>query len=164
MPDAHDALRLREGQRAQNDGVHDGEDRRIDADAKPEDDDRGEREAWALDQPSRAVVKITNQGLNHGHPSSIAIRFFGLLDASERDERTTPRFVCGHAEAHVVVDVELQMALELVGELAIGSRRSHEAYQSDQRCADASHGSLTRGTGAPVGAMLTARRQPESAP
>ena len=47
VPEAHDAIGIRERQRPQHHGVDDGEDRGVDADAEAENDDAGEREARA---------------------------------------------------------------------------------------------------------------------
>ena len=54
------------------------------------------------------------------------MRLLGRLDAAKRDQRLPSRLGRRHAGAQVVVDVQLQVAGELVGELALGMGTAKE--------------------------------------
>ena len=56
---------------------------------------------------------------SHGRPRAIAIAFLGLFDAAEADEGQPARLLGRHPGADVVVDVQLQVALELVRKVAV---------------------------------------------
>src|SRR5215510_15299880 len=58
-------LRLFIRQRAQQRGVDDAEDCRVRADAERESDDRNPREAGFLQQQSRAIAQVLQQGLHN---------------------------------------------------------------------------------------------------
>jgi hypothetical protein len=65
------------------------------------------------------VPQIAAERVERRQAASIANAFFDRLDAAQLQQRLPSRFVGGHAEPYVVVDVELQVSGELVGEVTV---------------------------------------------
>ena len=82
-----------------------------------------------LTQRAHAVAHVADQRLERRQAAAIAIRLLGRLDAAERDHRAPPRLGRRHAGAEVVVDVQLQVALDLGRELALGPSIGEHAEQ-----------------------------------
>ena len=112
-PDQHEAVGVREGQRAQQHRIHHAEDRRVDANAKAERQDGGHRERWTFPKDAHGKTEVLSQVVEDRYAAAIAVLFFDLLEPAEADERIAPRGLRRHTGAEIVVDVQLQMTLEL---------------------------------------------------
>ena len=53
----------------------------------------------------------------------------GLFDAAQRDQCLTPRFVRRHPRAHVIGDVQFEVTLELLIQLALGLASSKHPHR-----------------------------------
>ena len=130
MPDAHDAIGIGKRQRPQHHGIHDRKDRRVHADAQAKNQHAGEGEAGALHQRAGAIPHIADERFEYRNAAAIAVLLLGLLDASKSNERAATRFLWRHPRLEVVVDVQLQVAFELRGQIALGSVRGKHTKES----------------------------------
>ena len=89
-----------------------------------------------------AVAQIARERLEHREAAAIAIRLLRALETPQRDHRAAAGFVRGHPGAQVVVDVQLQMAVELRGELVLGAPPGERAGQSVDPGSDGFHRSV----------------------
>ena len=95
-------------------------------------------EPRAAAQRARAVAQVADQRLESraGRGDRDSASLVGSMPPSA-DQRPAPRLVGRHAGAQVVVDVELEVALELGGEVAFGPRPANtpppDAHQRTQR-------------------------------
>ena len=64
--DIHQLVRRRDRQRPEQQRVSDGEDRRVEADAKPERQHGNRGESRAEPQPAGGVTHVADEGLEHG--------------------------------------------------------------------------------------------------
>ena len=111
----------------------------VHGDAESQGDHCRGSETRIFDQHTHAETKIQQQHFQHGQPPTLAITFFGLLDAAEFDQRVAPRVFGIHSRAQVVCDVELEMALHLGGKLAVAAVLVEETTQSQQQRAQQPH-------------------------
>ncbi len=58
MPNLHDAGGVLEGQRAEENGVHDGKNRGVGANTQGEQEDGHDREAWVAKEDAKAELKV----------------------------------------------------------------------------------------------------------
>ena len=85
----------------------------IRADAEPQGQDRDHREPWVFPQRTRGVAKILRQSFEQREALAIPVVFSGRCDGAELEDRGSPGIIGAHAGAHIVCDVQLQVAFEL---------------------------------------------------
>jgi hypothetical protein len=121
-PDVDERVRLREGQRIQDPGLHHREhDRRT---------GHAQRERHRGDQgdgstpPHRApgIAEVLEEVLQHGQPAPVAVPLGQRDHAPELQHGIAMCGLGGHATADVLVRVQLKMALDLGGELGVASQ------------------------------------------
>ena len=97
------------------------------------DEDGGRRQARALRQLAQRQPDVLDGVLDERHRALIAIRLFHRFESSQGEARLAPGLVRREAAAQVVVDVQREMALDLVGELTLAGAVPEEAAQPRQR-------------------------------
>src|ERR1700676_795362 len=85
-----------------------------------------------LAQHARTEADILPQHLQHGQPPAFSNHFLRLLDAAQLHECLPPRFCGAHTRTQVVLNVHLEMALHLRGELALPPFSTKEFAQPQQ--------------------------------
>ena len=88
---------------------------------------------------AHSISRVANERVNRGQTAAIAVGFLDRLEAAELQERGAPRVFGRHPRAHVVVDVQLQMARQLVVEVAVAPAKQTD--DANQQRAQASHAS-----------------------
>src|SRR6516165_6612652 len=92
---------------------------------------------------AHAVPRVLRKGLEMGKATAISHRLLHAVDAAEFDERGAPCIVVRHPGAHVFVDLKLQVALELGGEIRIAMADADRSGGSDDpgaKAAERGHG------------------------
>ena len=112
------------------------------------------REARILHEHASADLQVEPEGLEAGQAAAIAMGFSGAGNTADPDERLAARLVRSHAGADVVVGVQIDVALQLVGEVPLAGAGPNEAGDSRPPRAQRSHGSV---------AFLSLRSAPGSA-
>ena len=141
-PDQHEAPRVGKRQRPEQDGVDDAEDGRVRADPETQREHGDEGEGRRPPQHARAVPHVLRDVLQHGDPAALAVLLAHAADAAEPNQRVTARIGRRHPGTDVVVDVHLQMARQLVPQVAIAPRRREESPEPEQPRAYAFHDSF----------------------
>ena len=118
-PDNREPAGLTIGQRAQENSVYETEDRGVGADAYRQRQHRHHREAGIFQEHPTSKSQVLEQGFKKGKPALGPIVFLSLFNAPQLHERLPPRFGSAHARAQIVLDVHLEMALHLCGELPL---------------------------------------------
>ena len=134
------ALRKRQG------GMDEQADDLEDDDANPDREGHRQaahnREARILHEHASADLQVENEGLEAGQAAAIAMGFPGAGNTADPDERLAARFVRCHAGADIVVRVQIDVALQLVGEVPLAGTGPNEAGDSRPPRAQRSHGSI----------------------
>ena len=91
--DAHEAVLLRVGQRAQQDGVDQSVDDGVGSDAERQREHGGEREARRLAHLAQRETNILQNTLGQGQRGAIAVGLAGLLCAAETDQGLATGFL-----------------------------------------------------------------------
>ena len=134
------ALRKRQG------GMDEQADDLVDDDANPDREGHRQaahnREARILHEHASADLQVENEGLEAGQAAAIAMGFPGAGHTADPDERLAARFVRCHAGADVVVRVQIDVALQLVGEVPLAGTGPNEAGDSRPPRAQRSHRSI----------------------
>ena len=92
-----------------------------------------------LHEHPAAEFQVGHEGLEAGQTAAIAMGFPGAGNAADPDERLAARFVRCHAGADVVVGVQIDVALQLVGEVPLAGAGPNEAGDSRPPRAQRSH-------------------------
>ena len=100
------------------------------------------REARILHEHAAADFQVEHEGREAGQAAAIAMGFPGAGHTADPDERLAARFVRCHAGADVGVGVQIDVALQLVGELPLAGAGPDEAGDSRPPRAQRSHGSF----------------------
>ena len=131
---AHEADGLAHGQGAQDQAVHEREDRGVGADAQGQRQDRDEGEGRAAAQDADAVREVLAEVLEKTRAPSVAALLLHLLDTPELDARAAAGLGLGEAGAHVVgrlaLDVVAQLGVELGLEAAAAEEPAEEAHHA----------------------------------
>ena len=135
----HQLLGIVVRQRAQQHGVDDAEHHRVGADANREREHGDRREPRRAAHQTRAAAQILEGHVEPRQARAIAIAFLRLFDPAEAPEGPPACLVARHPGADVVVDVQLQVAFELVRELALAPVTSEKTEQPHARGANLSH-------------------------
>ena len=83
--------------------------------------------------------QIEREGVEAGQAAAIAVGFLGAGDTAELGERLAARLVRCHAGADVVVGVQIDVALQFVGEVPLAGAGPNEAGDSRPPRAQRSH-------------------------
>jgi len=110
--DADQAVRFGEWERAQQDGVDDGEDDDVGADAESEDENGDGGEAGVAAEGAEGVAEVLEEDVEPGEAAGFALVFFCLLDSAETDEGAAAGLFGGYSVAYVFFDGEVDVALE----------------------------------------------------
>ena len=117
--DADQAVRFGEWERAQQDGVDDGEDNDVGADAESEDEDGDGGEAGVAAEGAEGVAEILKKDVEPGEAAGFALLLLCLLDAAEADEGAATGFFGRHAVADIFFDCEIDVTLEFGFEVGV---------------------------------------------
>jgi hypothetical protein len=101
-------------QRAEQDGVHDTEDRGVGPDAEGEGQDHCGREAPRRAQAPEAVPDVLEDVFEEAHAPRLAAFLLDPLEAAQAHEREPPRFVGRNPAAEVFLGLHLEVEAELV--------------------------------------------------
>ena len=115
----HQALRLADRQRLQQDAVDEREDRAVGADAKGEGGDGDERERGAAAKDAQAVAQVLGNLVEPARAARVAAVFLDLLHAAERQPRPPARLGFGRPRLDVVGDQPFEVIAELGVELPL---------------------------------------------
>ena len=119
-PDRDQLLGLLVGQRREQDGVDDTEDGAVDADAERQCGDARDGEGAVTAEAADGIAGVLDQRFERRQSSAIAMGFGDRGHAAEPGERAPAGLFRRHAGAKVVGDVQIDVALQLVGELLLG--------------------------------------------
>ena len=130
MPKVDERVGVRKRQRFEDPGLDHAEHHRGpgDADGERHQGDRGQPRGAT--QRARGVPDVVGEVLEGGQALLLAIPLLERLDAAKGQQRRTASGVGRQAPAYVVVGVELEVAFDLVGHLALaptGSEHSRHA-------------------------------------
>ncbi len=87
----------------------------------------------------RAIADIPEQRFEPRNAAAVAIALFRLLQAAELDERLATRFFGSHPAPEIVLDMHLDMALELLGQLAVLSPFVNQAAPPHEPATQSPH-------------------------
>ena len=123
------AIRKRQG------GMDEQADDLEDDDANPDREGHrhaaNDREARILHQHPAADFQVKSEGIEAGQAAAIAMGFPGSGHTADPRQRLAARFVRCHAGADVVVGVQIDVALQLVGELPLAGTGPNEAERAN---------------------------------
>jgi hypothetical protein len=130
---------LREGQRAQKEGVDDGEDDKIRTDAEREDEHRDESEGVVAAKGAHGEAEVLQEDVEPGKAASGALGFARLLDVTKAEEGRTAGFPRGEAAGDVLFDGEFQVKRQLGLEVGILLRLAEEGENTSEGLAERGH-------------------------
>jgi hypothetical protein len=107
------------GQRAEQDGIDDGEDGGVSANAESESQDGDGGEAGIFAERAEGETKILSSDLEKRESAAGAVGFLGGFDAAKFQEGLAAGFGGRQAGAEVVVDMELEVGFDFIGEVAV---------------------------------------------
>ncbi len=113
-------VRVRIGKRPEQHRVDYAEDGRIGADTDGKGKNGDGAEAGIPANPSKGIAKILADGIERRKPALITIAFFGGFDAAEPDPGAAIGLVRRHTAPHIFFGEQLDMGIELCGEIGLG--------------------------------------------
>jgi hypothetical protein len=119
FPDGNQSLGFGIGNRAEQDGIDDGENRRARADAEREGEHDNGAKTGRPAQRARRVAEILEKLFEPHEPSLAARALLDLLHATELPLRGVARFVRRHPIVHVIRRALLKMKPHLFGHVAV---------------------------------------------
>ena len=131
-------MRPLDRQGAEEERVHQAEDRRVRPDAEREREQGDGGEDGVGGEPPQAVARVLQQHVDRRQTALLAIALRRRCDSAELDERLTPRLLRLEPGAHAVLHVQLQVALELLGQLAVARAASEHSGQAHEEAPDRS--------------------------
>jgi hypothetical protein len=160
--DCDQLVGVRQIHRMQQDRVDDGEERGVHADAERQRDDDDAGEARRLAKLAQREFQILCQVLKKGDGAALANGLARLLHSTQMDQRPSARLLWRHADADVVVDVQLEMALQFRGNLGTHLRvrlgPAEQAAEPGRPCSESSHNVSYSDRNACMGSIEAARR------
>ena len=139
---------LREGQRPEQQRVHQAEDRGVGADADGEDQDGDEREAGVAAQRAEGVAQVVQERVHVRNSPGVAVEEARGLDAAQCQHGLAPRLFGAQTAPAMVFGGHLQMARQLLFEIAIEAVAADERGDFRRRGADAADQARQAGAGA----------------
>ena len=91
-----------------------------------------------------AMAEIAGERFEPRHAAPVAVRLLGRFDPAQREDRPPPRFLRGAAGPDEVVGVQLDVALELVGQLLIRAAPGKDPPEPRPQRAQLLHRSVLR--------------------
>ena len=88
---------------------------------------------------AQAVADILNQRFKRRDTPAVAVNLLGLLDATQLDQRLAAGFDGCHAGPQIVLDVQVEMAFQFVGQLAFPAAVIEQTREADEESAHVSH-------------------------
>ncbi len=137
--DRHDPARIGVRQWAQQHAIYNAEDCRGRADTKGKGKENDDGKAGIFSQHTKGEAQILKERFQKGQSAALAIKFFGLFDASEFDHRLATCFCGAHTGAQIVFDVHLEMAFHFVSEFALSPVFAKETSQTYEQRAQQLH-------------------------
>jgi hypothetical protein len=130
-------VRPRHGQRTQHDGVDNGEDRRIGADAQGEREDGDRGEGRRVAQGAGGVAQIAPQVLGGGFPADVAGVVFQRGETAHLGSGGARGLFTRQTGLHLLLDrrleVPAQLGIELAVPFAAAEQRTQAAGQTFHR-------------------------------
>ena len=136
--DGDEPVLLWEGQRAQKDGVDEGEDGGVGSDAEGERENGGDGEAGGFAELPEAEADVAADLFEHWDTSLGAITFFDLGDTAEAAQGCGAGLSWGHAVPAIVCDGELDVCTEFfveVGVETVATEERGDAAEDGSSCA-----------------------------
>ena len=130
VADLHEAVALGQRQGRVHEDRHHLEDDRPDADRECHRQPADDGQAGILHEHPAAEFQVEHEGLEAGQAAAIAMGFPDAGHTADPGERLAARFVRCHAGADVVVRVQIDVALQLVGEVPLAGAGPNEAGDS----------------------------------
>jgi hypothetical protein len=154
-------MRQRDG--VQQHGVHDGEQRGVDADSERQSDDNYQGKAGRLAQLAQREAEVLHEIFEPRQRVTLAHGLLRLLHAAKADERLTASLFGSHPGAQIVLDVHLKMALQLGGEVFVRAPCAKQTTKADPQRSEGAHyassaGERKRATMAAACSQLRASR------
>jgi hypothetical protein len=137
--DPHQAVRIAEGQRPQQQCVHNTEHRNIGADAKRENQDSDERKAAIAAEGAKSVAEILEKNIEIHESSRFAVFVFRHVKAAKADKRLPAGFLGGKSALQILFNGHFQMRGNLCFEISIERRLLQEGTHAGQRPAQRAH-------------------------
>jgi hypothetical protein len=106
-----------------------------DGDGHAEGPDHGQ--PWIFDEHPRAEPGVEPPFVHPRKGARLALPLLGLLDAAKGTPRGEARVLGGHPLREERVFEELQVRVDLAGELGLGAARAHERQQPVEKLPDA---------------------------
>src|SRR5258708_7497281 len=127
---SHKAMQIGQSKRPHQEGFGETEDGGVHADPQRQSKQRGHCEARVFAEHANAVTNVLQKRVKEGKTALVAIKILGLLEAAEFDQSLTARFDSVHARAQIVLDVHLEMAFHLRGEIPVATVPAEESAKS----------------------------------
>ena len=134
-----DAIGIPQRERLQQKLAGERENQDVGAKAQRQHNDRDGRERGISAPHPEAEAQILSDLVQPGKPAPIAIGLLDLIDPAEREDRLPACLAGRHPCSKVVVDMHLQMARELIGELTVRAVAAEDAEKPLQPGAHRSH-------------------------
>jgi len=115
----NELLRMGERKRTKKEGVDDGKDDDVGADAESENENGDQREGTVLAERAEVVAEILHESFDHGEAPGVTMNFFGLLGTTEIDEGLATSLLRGHAGFEIVGDGFIEVGGHFSGEVGV---------------------------------------------
>jgi hypothetical protein len=124
---------VRKRERTQNQRIADCEARGVQTQREGQRGNDDRRHARGpLDPPPR-FSEVAPQRIDQRQATAIPIALLGLIQTAEGEQGLPPRLGGGQTGADVVLDVEVEVALQLVGQITIAVRSGEQAQEPRHR-------------------------------
>ena len=128
------------GQRLEQHGADDAEDRRVGPDAERQGQDGHRGEGGAVPERAQGEPGVGGEALEPRQSALIADRLGGLGETSRREQRLPARLGRSHAAPDVLGGLQVEMGLQLLAEIGIRAVSGEESDDARERGAKLSHG------------------------
>ena len=108
-------------QRLDQCGIHKREDGDTGAQAQRQHQHRGRGEARISAQLPEGVARIAAQIFQNRNGAPVAVSFLGGFDTAQLQDGSAARLICGHAGTQVGGDLQLEMRLDFIRQLAFAA-------------------------------------------
>jgi hypothetical protein len=134
-----EARRVFVRQRPEQHGIDHGKNCGVCTDAQGQREDGDDGKTGIPAKLAEAVAEVLGEFVDDADAPGVAALFFNLLNAAQFDERLAAR-ICGrHPGAEVILNVHLEMALKLLGHLALVPLPAEQVAKANQNCPYSSH-------------------------
>ena len=157
--DADELLGLGEGKRAEKNGVDDGEDDDVGADAEGEDDHGDDGEGGVAAEGAEGEAEVLEEDVEPGQAAGGALVFAGLLDSAEADEGAAAGFFFGHAEGEIFFGGQVEVGGDFGFEVGVVLWLMEEGEDAGEGLAEGWHQFSPSGAMARTRVMTVERRR-----